>query len=289
MQAALPNYPVTAVLNQRYRPHDNDALLDMYIPAAAMQSRARLPVVIWTHGGAWLSGNKADNAPYFKRLAAQGFVVVAPNYSLAPGRIYPTAVRQLNDAYAYVSANAARFGADPTKIVLAGDSAGAQLSSQLAAMIANPAYARQVGIKPALAPAQLAGVVLFCGIYKMEGLTEPSPGLPKLIGWGDDVAVWAYAGTRDRSGLLIQQMSPYYHLARVFPPAFISGGNGDPLTNAQSVPLAAKLKSLNVPVTTLFYPPNHTPSLPHEYQFTFNQDGEKAFAATAQFLHNATK
>ncbi|HEY8999220.1 MAG TPA: alpha/beta hydrolase [Candidatus Saccharimonadales bacterium] len=289
MEAALPNYSVTVLTNQQYHADDKDALLDVYIPSSALQTHAKLPIVVWTHGGAWLSGDKKDDAPYFKRLASKGFIVVAVNYSLAPEKKYPTAVRQLNDAYAYIEANAVRFDGNPDKVVLAGDSAGAQLSSQMAAIMTNPSYAQEMNIKPSLAPSQLAGVVLFCGIYKMESLTEPSPNLPKIIGWGDDVAVWALTGTRDKSSPLIRQMSAYYHAGKDFPATFISGGNGDPLTNAQSVPFAGKLESLNVPVTTLFYPQNHTPSLPHEYQFTFNADGEHAFAAMTQFLQARTE
>ncbi|HSD56368.1 MAG TPA: hypothetical protein VLA92_04420, partial [Candidatus Saccharimonadales bacterium] len=136
---------------------------------------------------------------------------------------------------------------------------------------------------------QLAGIMLFCGIYKMEGLAHPDPTLPKIVGWGNDVAIWSYTGTRDRDTPLIRQMSTYYHVTAHFPKTFISGGNGDPLTDAQSKPLAQKLQSLGVDVTTLFFPKDHEPSLPHEYQFTFNQDGENAFRQTVQFIQAATK
>jgi acetyl esterase/lipase len=289
MEAELPNYPVTVLADQQYRKNDKDALLDVYVPDSAAQTNAKLPIIVWTHGGAWLSGDKKDDAPYFKRLASEGFVVVAVNYSLTPGKIYPTAIHQLNDAYAYIETNAVRFSGDPSRFVLAGDSAGAQLSSQMAAIVTNPNYAQEMMIKPMLSSSQLVGVVLFCGIYKMEGLVEPNPTLPKIIGWGDDVSVWALTGTRDKSSPLIRQMSAYYHVTKDFPETFISGGNGDPLTNVQSVPFADELKSLNVNVTTLFYPQNHVPSLPHEYQFTFNADGEHAFTAMTQFLQEKTK
>ena len=289
MQEKLPNYPNVAMLkDQAYRQHDTDARLDVYIPKSARADQP-LPIVVWTHGGAWLSGDKKDAGPYFNRLADQGFVVVSVNYSLAPEKTYPTAVHQLNDAHAYIQAHAAEYKGDPRKIVLAGDSAGAQLSSQLAALATNPAYAKEVGIQPALKPEQLAGVMLFCGIYRMEGLATPDPTLPKLVGWGDNVAVWAYSGSSDMSNPLIRQMSAYYHVSQDFPDTFITGGNGDPLTEAQSKPFAEKLSSLNVAVTPLFYPKDHTPSLPHEYQFTFNNDGEKAFEQTVRFLQATTK
>ena len=290
LQAHTTTVPVETLYNQNYRPNDKDAMLDVYFPESAAQANSQLPVVIWTHGGAWLSGDKANAAPYFKLLAAAGYTVIAPNYSLAPDYSYPRPVHQLNDLYAYVQANAARFHADTNKFILAGDSAGAQLSSQMAAIITNPAYANEVGIAPNLKPAQLKGVVLNCGIYMMEGLTQPDPTLPKIIGWGDDVSVWAYAGTKDFSDPVIKQMSAYYHVTNAFPATFITGGNGDPLTKAQAMPLATKLESLGVAVTTLFYPDNHQPSLPHEYQFNLdNADGQNAFNAIVAFLKARTQ
>lgn len=288
MEAQLPNYPVTVLSNQQYRQNDKAAKLDVYIPTEALAEPTALPAVVWTHGGGWLSGNKTDDAPYFKRLADQGFVVIAPNYSLAPAKTYPTPVYQLNEAYAYIQANAARYHLDPNKIVLAGDSAGAQLSSQMAALTTNPSYAQEIGITPSLRPSQLAGVVLFCGIYKMETLAEPAPSLPKIIDWGDSTTVWAYTGSQDKSSPLIRQMSAYYHVTKSFPATFISGGNGDPLTDTQSIPFSQKLLSLGVNVTALFYPSNHQPKLAHEYQFTFNQDGERAFDQTVHFLKVTT-
>lgn len=279
-----PSKPVTTITNQSYRSHDSDAKLDVYFPENSSAGQ-RLPTIIWTHGGAWLSGDKGDAGAYFKLLAAEGYTVIAPNYSLAPNHRYPTAVHQLNDAHAYVQSNAARFHVDTNKFFLAGDSAGSQLSSQMAAIITNPAYAREMSITPALKPAQLRGVILNCGIYQMRGLTQPDPTLPKIVGWGDDVSVWAYSGTKDFSDPVINQMSAYYHVTSDFPAAYISGGNGDPLTKAQSVPFAAKLESLHVNVTKLFYADNHQPSLPHEYQFNLDTvDGKKALSATLDFV-----
>jgi acetyl esterase len=291
LQKHQPAVAVDAITNQQYRSNDPDALLDAYFPTTATDAAAKLPVVIWTHGGAWISGGKANYATYYKLLAAEGFTVISVGYSLGPEKTYPTAIHQLNDVYAYVQANADRLHADTSKIVLAGDSAGSQLSSQMAALITNPSYATNVGIPPKLTPAQLKGVVLNCGIYKMEELIHPDPTLPKIVGWGDDVSVWAYLGTRDfTAAATLAQMSAYYHVTSAFPATYITGGNGDPLTKVQSMPLADKLESLGVKVTRLFYEDAHQPSLPHEYQFNLDtDDGKKALAATVAFIKSVTQ
>lgn len=290
LETHIPSVPVESLLNQQYRPNDADAMADVYYPTSVVGTTNRLPVVVWTHGGAWLSGDKANAAPYFKLLAAEGYTVIAPNYSLAPNHSYPRPLHQLNELYTYIQANATRFHADTNNFVLAGDSAGAQLTSQMAALVTSPSYAREVGMAPTLKPAQLKGAVLNCGIYMMEGLTQPDPTLPKLIGWGDDVSVWAYSGTKDFSDPIIKQMSAYYHITDAFPSTYISGGNADPLTKAQAMPFSAKLESMGVAVTTLFYPDNHQPSLPHEYQFNLNNaDGQNAFKATSAFIKSHTQ
>lgn len=289
MQRHAPTSGIATIANQQYINGDPDATLDVYMPTMAQQSNQKLPVLIWTHGGAWLSGDKSDVAPYLQLLSQKGYVTIGVNYSLAPGKTYPTQINQLNDAHAYIAANAERFHADMDKVMLAGDSAGSQLSAQLAALITNPIYASEVGFTPKLQPAQLKGVILNCGIYRMEELAYPNPSLSKLIGWGDDVTVWAYSGTHDFANPVIREMSPYYHVSKDFPPTYISGGNGDPLTDKQSKPLADKLLSLGVKVTSLFYEQNHTPSLPHEYQFNLdNQDGQNALQRTVQFMQQQT-
>jgi len=284
-----PSVAITSTLDLQYRKNDADAKLDVYYPTSTPED-AVLPTIIWTHGGAWISGDKSNDTPYFKLLAAEGFTVVALDYSLAPEHQYPTPVHQLNDAYAYLQKNASHFRVDTNKFILAGDSAGAQLTSQMGAIVTNPEYARTVGITPSLKPSQLKGLVLNCGIYMMDGLTEPDPTLPKLIGWGDDISVWAYSGTKDFSNPVIKQMSAYYHVTKDYPPVYITGGNADPLTNAQAKPFADLLTSLGVEVAENFFADDHKPALPHEYQFNLdNQDGVAAFQKTIEFAKAQTK
>lgn len=284
-----PSTEITSLTDQNYRQADKDAMLDVYYPASTPDNTA-LPVIIWTHGGAWISGDKSNDTPYFKLLAAEGFTVIGIDYSLAPEHTYPRPVHQLNDAYAYIQANAKRFHADTNNIILAGDSAGAQLSSQMGAILTDPEYAALVGIRPNLKAEQVKGLVLNCGIYMMDGLTQPDPTLPKIIGWGDDISVWAYSGTKDFSDPVIKEMSAYYHVTKNYPATYITGGNSDPLTNAQAKPFAKLLASLGVDVTSRFFADDHQPKLPHEYQFNLdNADGMNALKAAVEFAKKRTQ
>jgi acetyl esterase/lipase len=266
MNAALepfvPGAEVTGLLNEHYTPSDPDTRLDVFFPRALAGGAGSLVTIVWIHGGAFIAGSKEEVRNYARILAAHGFTVVAVDYSLAPGRTYPTPVRQVNEALAYLVANAKRLHVDPGRFVLAGDSAGAQLAAQLANLTTSATYAREVGIAPALKREQLAGALLYCGPY----------GSPERGGTGDAsfyarTVLWSYSGRRDfRRRADFALMFVGEHLSAGFPPTFISVGNGDRLA-PQSYALARSLESLGVPVQSLFFAADHEPSLPHEYQF----------------------
>jgi acetyl esterase/lipase len=251
------------------------------------ESEGPQPTVIWIHGGAWISGDKDNVDNYLRILAAEGYTTVGLNYTVAPEAVYPTAIRQLTESIAYLLDNADRYGVDTTRIVLAGDSAGAQLASQLAGMATNPDYELLVGIDSALTADQLVGVILNCGVYELDGMAK----LTGIGAWGFKVALWAYTGTKDWSqeapGAL---MSSLEFATADFPTTYISGGNGDALTWVQSIPMANRLEELGVDVTRVFYAADHEPKLPHEYQFHLDgDDAQDALQKTVDFLAVVTR
>lgn len=288
MAPYAPTSGVDSVLDVQYatdsaQPHvkaSDFTQLDVFYPTG---TTTQLGTVIWTHGGAWISGNKSNDRSYFEILASKGYTVVGLNYTYGPEATYPTAVFELNQAHQFLMDNAEKFHIDPSKIVLAGDSAGAQLSSQLAALITNPEFAKEMDFTPALSPEQIQGVVLNCGVYELTSLI----GAKGILGWGDDVSLWAYTGDRDiTTSPAMAQMSTINHVTGNFPATYISGGNADPLTAENSKPFAAKLQSLGVNVTELFWPADYTPPLPHEYQFKLNLDAaQTALNETLSFLN----
>ena len=264
---------------QHYVSSSSFTQLDVFYPEG---TTTPLGTVIWTHGGAWISGNKANDRTYFEILASKGYTVVGLNYTYGPEAKYPTAVFELNQAHQFLIDNAAQFNIDPNRIILAGDSAGAQLTSQLAAVITDPVYAEQLKITPALSAQQVQGLVLNCGVYEVTTLLGQSG----ILGWGDDMSLWAYTGDRDLSNSeATKQMSTINHVTENFPASYITGGNADPLTEGNSKPFAQKLNSLGVEVTELFWPEDYTPALPHEYQFRLDLEaGQQALTATLTFL-----
>jgi len=67
---------------------------------------------------------------------------------------------QVNMALDHLVRNATDLHIDPEAIVLAGDSAGAQIAAQLAIITTDVAYARRIGIVPSLPPEHLRAMLL---------------------------------------------------------------------------------------------------------------------------------
>jgi acetyl esterase/lipase len=238
-----------------------------------------LPVIVWIHGGAFVSGRKEDVANYARILAGQGFAVVTPDYALAPGAVFPAPVAQINRTLAYLRDNAAALGVDAGRVVLAGDSAGAQIAAQIAAITTSPKTAEALAIAPALSPGALKGVILFCGPYDLALM-----GGGGVAGLFSDIVGRAYAGRRDwRQDTGFARFTVTDDVTAAYPPAFVSAGNVDPLL-PQSLAFAAALDTAGVSVETLFWPTDHAPALGHEYQFDLDRaEGRMALDRAVAF------
>lgn len=265
---------VTSRLDLAYG-EDGDERLDVHRPADAA---GRLPTIVWVHGGGWVGGDKEDVGPYLKILAAQGYTVVGLNYSLAPEDRYPTPTRQANQAVGWVLDHAAELGVDEDEVVLAGDSAGAQIAAQVATIATSSEYARAMGVRPALEPEALRGIVLDCGAFDPVAMMQS--------GHLGTMTVRSYlGGDTDEAGA---QARTADHVTGEFPPTWISAGNADPL-EPQSRELAGRLDDLGVDVATLFFSADHRPALGHEYQFNLAADeGKQALGETLAFLDEVT-
>jgi acetyl esterase len=262
---------VVVVPNERYGDGPDD-VADIYVPARAAQPGVQLPTVVWVHGGAFVGGSKDELAGWFRLLADQGFCVVAPTYTLAPAGRYPSPLRQVMALLTFLQRDPARLHVDPARLVLAGDSAGASIAGQAAALVTNPAYAEAIGVPATITAGQLKAVVLCCGIYDVTAVDPGSFFSPFLT-----AVMWAYSGVRRWSDdhAFVDAFGLAGQVTAAYPPAFVTAGNADPLA-PQSEALVDRLRVLDVTVDALLYPPDHTPALGHEYQFDLDTADARA-------------
>ncbi|MCB9940527.1 MAG: alpha/beta hydrolase [Planctomycetaceae bacterium] len=206
-------------------------------------SGAELPVVIYYHGGGWVLGNLDTHDSLCRHLAKQAkCVVVAVDYRLAPDAKFPAAFDDCFDATAYVSQHAEEFNVDPSRLVVAGDSAGGNLAAAVAiraAEVGLPAIRSQVLIYPVVEPQ-----------FETESYLAHSEG----FGLTRRTMMWfweQYLGHEDHTA------SPYAVPSRAtnhseLPPAHVITAEYDVLlTEGESY--AARLQAAGVPTTIRRY------------------------------------
>lgn len=153
---------ITECRNISYGSHGDANLLDVYYPDG---TKEQLPTIISIHGGGYVYGSKEIYRRYGMDMAKRGFAFVNFNYRLAPKWKFPTPLCDANAVLHWVVKNAHRYHLDPDRIILVGDSAGAQLASQYAAIHCNPEYAAHFQLN--LPKIHIRALGLYCGMYDL--------------------------------------------------------------------------------------------------------------------------
>ena len=103
-------------------------LLDVYQPPGAGPH----PVILQIYGGSWQTGSRTSREWFSRHFAQRGYVVVAIDYRHAPDWRWPEQIVDVRTALYWISETIPKFGGDPSRIVVIGRSAGAQLAMRLA-------------------------------------------------------------------------------------------------------------------------------------------------------------
>ncbi|WP_043835237.1 alpha/beta hydrolase [Muricoccus aerilatus] len=120
------------------------------------------PVLVFIHGGYWRALDSADAGSMAPAFVAAGACVVSVNYTLAPAASLARIVDECRRALAWVHANIARFGGDPSRIHVAGSSAG----GHLAGMMIAPGWQAALG----LPERAVVGATLLSGLFDLRPL-----------------------------------------------------------------------------------------------------------------------
>lgn len=175
---------VTECRNVSYGPYDKWNKLDVYYPEGTKEA---LPTIVSIHGGGYVYGDKEIYRRYGMDMAKRGFAFVNFNYRLAPKWKFPTPLYDTNAVMEWICKNAYRYHLDPSRIILVGDSAGAQLASQYAAIATNSDYAALFPMKTPRITIRCLG--LNCGLYDLyEAASGPRKGI-QLDYMGHSLAV----------------------------------------------------------------------------------------------------
>lgn len=141
----LPPPPVKIVRDLAAEGPGGTLPLRLYYPAD--DAATPLPALVYLHGGGWVIGDLETHDAVCRRLCHDaGMLVVAVDYRLAPEHAFPAAPDDAEAALRWVAAHAAELGADPARLAVAGDSAGAQLAAVAAMRVAGEVPLRGLGL-----------------------------------------------------------------------------------------------------------------------------------------------
>lgn len=230
-----------------YAAHDA-CRLDVYSPASA----AGAPVVLYLHGGGFRVGSKRSHAVVAEPLVTAGLVVVLVDYRLAPAHPFPAALDDCAAAFLWVASNIGRYGGDSSRLVLAGESAGANLALSLALSATHrfvrPSVRRMFdsGITPrAILP--LCGFLHVSDPERFDSIRRrPHPLVRDRL---RSISRGYLDGADPEHGLELANpllvLESELALDRRFPPAFISCGDRDPILD-DSLRLARALEKRSI-------------------------------------------
>lgn len=119
------------------------------------------PVLLFIHGGYWMSLDRRFTDFVALGLVPHGVAVVNADYDLMPGVRMDEVVHQCRAALAWTLANAESFGGDPARVWVAGHSAGGHLAMACAAADAATVPGWPAGVRP-------AGGVSISGLHDLE-------------------------------------------------------------------------------------------------------------------------
>jgi len=145
--------PVAEIRNETIPGPGGDIPIRIYRPHGS--AGVGLPILVFAHGGGFvfcdLDSHDGLCRDFANRLPA---VVVSVAYRLAPEHPWPAAAEDLYAATQWAERNASRFGGDPARVVVGGDSAGGNLAAVTALMardLDGPALAAQLLLYPVIA------------------------------------------------------------------------------------------------------------------------------------------
>ncbi|MFO0759029.1 MAG: alpha/beta hydrolase [Byssovorax sp.] len=205
--------------------------LRVYTPPDAGE---RGPAVVFFHGGGWVTGDLDTHDSFCRRLAhGTGFRVVAVHYRRAPESPFPAALDDATAAFRWVARSAAKLGIDPSRIALAGDSAGGNLTAAVAKR------ARRDEVRPALQVILYGSADATCSSPSHKEMGEGHFLSSRSIEW----YLNHYLGSTDRKN---PEVSPIFDpdLEGVAP-ALVYTAGFDPLRD-DGLHYAEKLRSFGV-------------------------------------------
>lgn len=249
-------------------------LLDVYLPST---NKSSYPIVVWIHGGAWMSNDKYADMGYMqntlKEFIEKGYAVASIDYRWSTMAVFPAQIQDCNQALEFLYQNAGKYKLDKSRMALIGFSAGGHLANLVGLSNNNNVkdfYAD--GKKPHF---KIKVVLDFYGpadFLTLKGRDSKDPHNPITLLLGGMVA---------DNEAKAKKASPITYIDKNDPPFLIVQGEKDQSVNPdQAILLNGKLKAAGVKNDLII-----VPNAPH-YGIMFDAENirEKVFEYLGEYL-----
>ncbi|WP_208588625.1 alpha/beta hydrolase fold domain-containing protein [Gracilibacillus suaedae] len=233
----------------RYDDKHPNSYLDIY---QTIHNPDTAPTFIFIHGGSYIWGDKTGGdqnehnsgiIAYMQEVLDRGYNVITMNYAFAPEYHYPTPLKQVTSAISFLKLNAKKYDLNMNNVVIAGQSAGAQLAGQFVNIQTNSTYADEMEIQPVLSALEIKAVIFNSGLYDPSRFDETDS---VISDYRFNTMGRAYFNVNTFEGNKdIEQSNVIKHVTKDFPPTFMSDGNSRTF-NDQAKDLKAKFTKLGV-------------------------------------------
>jgi acetyl esterase len=260
----VPGQLPPATLRAGYRAAILAALGPDYVPAALAEVRDTraagvpvrvyrpeaggrpLPALAFAHAGGWVLGDLETHDEVCRYLsAALPAVVVAVDYRLAPEHVYPAAIEDYFAVVCWLAGHAGELGADPERLIVAGDSAGGNMALAAALRARDAGGPRIIAQAAAYPPTDMTLGYGSAPGRSYEKYAEGYGLTAATMNWFAETYLPRPADRASPavSPLLAADLSG-------LPPAVIATAEYDPLSS-EGARYAQRLRAAGVPVTYL--------------------------------------
>ena len=222
--------------------------LDLYLPTPV--PARPVPLVVWIHGGGWMSGSKEDcPAP---SVLGDDYAVASIDYRFSQTAPFPAQLDDCKAAIRWLRANAGGYGYDPDRIGVWGASAGGHLAALLGTTGEEPESEGNVGQDLGIS-SRVQAVCDFCGPTDLTAVVD------QLLAMDELAAVFLVSdllgGPLDEKTDLARWASPIAHVDSGDPPFLIVHGEEDEIVPvAQATSFYEALASAGVDVSLCVVP-----------------------------------
>lgn len=233
---------------------DQNLFMDIMVPKA----EAPRPVALLVHGGGWHLGGRSDMHGLAEALACLGYVSATIDYRLVPsGASFPDPVLDVIAAVQYARKHSDRYGIDPGRVALIGESSGGHLCLLVA--YAHELFLSESGLNPypgvsadVQAVVSLHGPTDMARLYHSNRFGPPPLSVIGFMGDAPDDMPEVYA-----------KASPVTYARAGVPPTLLIHGNKDGLVPySQSAVLYERLRAAGAPCRLATLPGASHPPVP---------------------------